>query len=464
MDLAIIGAGSAAFAAAIRATELGAKVVLIERGTVGGTCTNIGCIPSKALLATADTYHHARNHPFAGIPRLDGAAPDLAAVVAQKDGLVADRRQGKYFDLIDAYGLELQTGSARFVDADTVEVDGRPLRADHYLIAAGARPAVPPIEGLTDVDYLTSTTALELTELPPRLAVLGAGSVGLELGQAFTRLGAQVTFLDAAERIAPNEEPEVSETLAGVLAGDGIRIATDVTVKRVTQSAEGTISVDGDLGDVGDLLHADRLLVATGRAPNTGDLNLAAAGVDVDPGGFVLVDQHLHTSNPHVWAAGDITPSPQYVYLAAAQGALAAENALSEAGRRFDGRFIPRVTFTSPAIAAVGLTEAEASVAGHNVVTSPLPSAHVPRAIVDRDIRGLVKLVADRHTDRLLGVHLLANNAGEVIQAAVHALTAGFTTAQLADTWAPYLTIGEGLKLAAQAIRRDVTKLSCCAP
>jgi len=221
--------------------------------------------------------------------------------------------------------------------------------------------------------------------------------------------------------------------------------------------------VDGDLGDLGDTLHADRLLVATGRTPNTGDLNLAAACVDVDPGGFVVVDQQQRSSNPLVWAAGDVTPSPQYVYVAAAQGALAADNALSEAGRRFDDRFIPRVTFTSPAIAAVGLTEAEAFAAGHSPLTSLLPLAHVPRAIVDRDTRGLVKLVADRHTDRLLGVHLLANSAGEVIQAATYALAAGFTTAQLADMWAPYLTMAEGLKLAAQGVRRDITKLSCCA-
>jgi pyruvate/2-oxoglutarate dehydrogenase complex dihydrolipoamide dehydrogenase (E3) component len=233
MDLAIIGAGSAAFAAAIRASELGAKVVLVERGTVGA---NVGCIPSKALLAAADTYHRARRHDFAGIPHLNSAPPDLAALVAQKDALVAARWQAKYLDLIDEYGFELRRGTARFADADTLDVDGQPLRAHRYLIAAGVSPALPPIDGLADVDYLTSTTALELTEMPRRLAVLGAGSVGLELGQAFARLGAQVTFLELAQRIAPYEEPEISAALADILTAGGARIVTGATIKRASQT------------------------------------------------------------------------------------------------------------------------------------------------------------------------------------------------------------------------------------
>ncbi|MGH9248875.1 MAG: dihydrolipoyl dehydrogenase family protein, partial [Acidimicrobiales bacterium] len=360
MDLAIIGAGSAAFAAAIKASELRARVVLVERGTVGGTCTNAGCVPSKALLAAADTHHTSRHHAFAGIPHLDGTSPDLAALVAQKDAMVADRRQAKYLDLIDEYGFGLRPGTARFIDAQTLDVDGEQLRADRYLIATGASPALPPIDGLADVDYLTSTTALELTDLPRRLAVLGAGSVGLELGQAFARLGAKVTFLDIAERIAPDEEPEVSAALADILTEDGMRIATGATIKQVSQAADGSVTLAGDLGELGDTLQIDRLMVATGRAPNTADLNLAAAGVEVDPGGFVTVDESLRTSNPRVWAAGDVTASPQYVYVAAAQGTLAADNALTGAGRRIDNRAVPRVTFTSPAIAAVGFTEAQA--------------------------------------------------------------------------------------------------------
>ncbi|HZA75902.1 MAG TPA: mercury(II) reductase [Acidimicrobiales bacterium] len=458
-DLAIIGSGSAAFAAAIRATEAGARVVMIERDTPGGTCVNVGCVPSKALIAAADRYRHARTHGYAGIPRLHDPAPDLASLVAQKDELVASLRQAKYLDLIDTYGFELRRGRARFVDAESITVDGEPLRASHYLIATGAAPALPPIDGLTGIDYLTSTTALELTQLPQRLAVIGANAIGLELGQAFLHLGSEVTFVDIADRIAPFEEPEISYALTDVLAGEGARVLTGAHITGVQQAADGIVAVKGDMGKAS----FDRVLVATGRAPNTLALNLDAAGVEVDRRGFVIVDQHLRTTHARVWAAGDVTASPQFVYVAAAQGALVADNAIGGAGRRLDYTTLPRVTFTTPQVAAVGLTDAEAAAAGHDVVTSVLPLAHVPRAIVNRDTRGLIKLVADGATDRLLGVHVLADGAGEVIQAGVYALMAGLTVAQVADAFHPYLTMAEGLKLAAQTFTRDVARLSCCA-
>lgn len=211
VDLAIIGAGSAAFAAAIKATEAGARVVMIEQGTPGGTCVNVGCVPSKVLLAAADAYHRARTHPFVGVPHLNGAPPDLAALVGQKDDLVGELRQAKYVDLAEAYGFELRQGTAGFIGSGTITVDGEPLRASNYLIATGARLAAPPIEGLAEVDYLTSTTALELTEVPSSLAVIGANAIGLELGQAFSRLGSQVTFLLL---FTPNDKAFHSDTTA----------------------------------------------------------------------------------------------------------------------------------------------------------------------------------------------------------------------------------------------------------
>ncbi|MGH9137985.1 MAG: mercury(II) reductase [Acidimicrobiales bacterium] len=462
-DLAVLGSGSAAFAAAIRASEAGARVVLIEKATPGGTCVNVGCVPSKALLAAAETYWRGRHHNFDGIPHLNGAVPDLAAIVAQKDELVAELRQAKYLDLVEGYGFELRQGTARFVDAGTIAVDGEMLTAASYLIATGAHPALPPIEGLDAVDYLTSTTALDLTELPRSLAVVGANAIGLELGQAFSHLGVEVTFLDIAERIAPFEEPEISAALSAILTADGARVVTAARIQRATQTADGTVVVEGDLGALGSRLDTARVLVATGRAPNTADLNLSAAGVEVDERGFVVIDDHGRTSNRRAWAAGDVTPSPQFVYVAAAQGALVADNAVSGATRRLDYTALPRVTFTTPQVAAVGLTEAEAAAAGHDVATAILPLDHVPRAIVSRDTRGLVKLVADRQSDLLLGVHVLAPGAGDVVQAGVYALMAGLTVADVAGAFHPYLTMAEGLKLAAQTFHRDVAKLSCCA-
>jgi mercuric reductase len=458
-DVAILGSGSAAFAAAIRASEQGARVVLFERGTPGGTCVNMGCVPSKALLRAAELNAHARRHAFAGIPHLTGPV-DLGALVAQKDELVGELRHRKYLDLAAAYGFTLQAGTARFIDEETVEVDGQVVQADRYLIATGASPALPPIEGLAEIDYLTSTTALEITEVPASLAVIGANAIGLELGQLFAQLGAQVTFLDIADRVAPFEEPEISAAFTRILEDDGATVIPNARITRVAR-ADGRIELTGDLGGR-TRLAADRVLVATGRRPNTDGLGLDAAGVKVDPRGFVVVDEFLQTSNPRIWAAGDVTPSPQFVYVAAAQGAAAAENALG-ARRSLEERAVPRVTFTSPQIAAVGLTEADARAAGHEVATSTVGLDQVPRAIVNRDTRGLIKLVAAEPTGRLLGVHVLADSAGEVIQAGVYALLGDMTIRQLADAFHPYLTVAEGLKLAAQGFDRDVTKLSCCA-
>lgn len=459
-DLLILGAGSAAFAAAIRARDAGARVAMVEAATVGGTCVNVGCVPSKAALRAAEVRHLAGTQDFAGITTR-AEAPDLPALIAQKDELVDTMRQEKYIDLVNAYGWEYLRGAAAFSGPDTVSVDGREIRAGAVLVATGASPALPPIEGLAEIDYLTSATALELTELPGRLAVIGANAIGLEMGQYFAHLGSQVTFLDIADRIAPFEEPEVSEAMTGVLRVEGSEVHAPAQITRVEPSGSG-YAVHADVGGREVVVPCDRVLVATGRRPNTGELRAGAAGIDLDGGGAVLVDEGLRTSNPKVFAAGDCTPAPQFVYVSAYEGALAADNALG-ASRSVDFRGLPRVTFTSPQIASAGMTEAEARDAGHEVKTSMLPLSAVPRAIVNRDTRGLIKLVADERTDELLGASILSENAGDVVQSAVLAVRFRLTTRDLAETFHPYLTIAEGLKLAAQAFTRDVAKLSCCA-
>jgi len=461
-DLVVIGAGSAAFAAGIAAVEAGYSVTLVEAGTVGGTCVNVGCVPSKALLRAGELRALVRSDRHAGIGvSADGVG--LVALVAQKDELVDALRQAKYLDLVDAYGFELIHGSARFVDADTIEVDGRRITARSYLIATGASAWAPPIDGLDDVGFLTSTTALEVTEVPERLAVIGANAIGLELGQFFAHLGSEVTFLDVAGRIAPFEEPEVSEAMAGYLADEGARVHTGASISRVERDGQlRRIHATVDGKDV--VVEADEILVATGRRPNTAGLDLDAAGVEVDPRGGVVVDAALGISDPRVWAAGDVVAgSPQFVYVSAYHGKLAAGNALTGAGDAVDHTGLPAVTFTAPQIASAGLTEARAREAGFEDKTSVLDLAHVPRALVNRDTRGLIKLVADRDTDRLLGASVLADAGGEVIQAAVIAIRHGITTTELAATFHPHLTMAEGLKLAAQTFDREVAKLSCCA-
>lgn len=460
-DLLVLGAGSAAFAAAIKGTEAGYRVGLVEAGTLGGTCVNVGCVPSKALLRAGEMFWNAGHHPFAGLETASRRV-DLGALVAQKDDLVAALRQVKYADLVDSYGFEVISGRARFADRDTVEVDGRALSAGSILVATGASPSAPPIPGLGEAGYLTSTTALDLKELPARLAVIGANAIGLELGQFFLHLGSTVTFLDVAPHIAPFEEPEVSEALTASLRAQGAVVMAAAEIRSVHRHGDHrliTIVVGGEE----EVIEVDEILVATGRRPNSDGLGLEVAGIALNGMGAIEIDNQARTTNPRVWAAGDVTASPQFVYVSAYQGALAAENALLGAGRRIDLTGLPRVIFTAPQVAAAGLTEVGARLAGYDVKTSVLPLDAVPRALVNRHTHGVVKLVADVATDRLLGASMVADGAGDVIEAAVLAIRFGITTAELASTFHPYLTMAEALKLAAQTFTRDVHQLSCCA-
>ncbi len=460
-DLLIVGSGSAAFAAGIRARDLGASVALCEANTIGGTCVNIGCVPSKALLATADLYYRAGHNPFPGVGTTAGQL-DLAAIVRAKDELVTELRAEKYENLADEYGFTLLCGRGRFTGPDSFECEGREIRADQFLVATGASPSVPPIPGLEEAGYLTSTTALELKDLPESMVVIGANAIGLEMGQLFMHMGTRVTFLEALPRIAPFEEPEISGVFQQVLRDEGADVFLGVGITHV-ELAGNRRAVVFERDGVEDRVEAERILVATGRRPNTQGLGLETAGVELTDRGAVKVDEYMGTTNARIWAAGDVTGAPQFVYVAAAQGSIAADNAIGKAGRAVDWTGLPRVTFTSPQIASVGFTSDEAIRAGHLVDSRALDLSAVPRALVNRDTRGLVKLVADEETGRVLGVHVLADGAGELILAGVYAVRKRMTVSELAETWAPYLTMAEGIKLAAQTFTRDVSKLSCCA-
>jgi mercuric reductase len=447
-DLVVIGSGGGAFAGAIRARDLGRRVLMVDNGTIGGTCVNVGCIPSKALLVRSERA------------RLTGA-PSLREALAAKGELVERLRQAKYIDLLDAYGIAFRPGDARLLDPHTVAVDGESVTAEAILVAAGARPAVPPIPGLEETGYLTSTSALELAEAPARLGVIGAGPVGLELGQMLGNFGSGVTFI-ARREVAPRAEPEVSAALREVLAADGHRVLAPATTTEVTGAGREKLLRGMVAGDPFELA-VDELLVATGRTPNTAGLALEELGVEVDQSGAIVVDEEQRTSVPSIYAAGDITTQARFVYVAAAGGAAAAENALGAGGERLDFSALPQIIFTSPALAQAGLTEAEARERGLEVETTVLPLDAIPRALVSGDTRGLFKLVAEAGSGRLIGASVLAAGAPDVIQSAVLAIEHWLTVDELARTWAPYLAMAEGLKLAAQTFERDVAKLSCCA-
>jgi mercuric reductase len=461
-DLAVIGAGSAGFAAAIRAAELGARVTLIGHGTIGGTCVNIGCVPSKTLIRAAEALHGAHAAArFAGITG-DAQLDDWPALIAQKDELVASLRQSKYVDVLRQYDtISYAEGPARFT-AEGIDVGGTMVRSGRAIITTGASPSAPSITGIDDVSWLSSTSALALDRLPASLLVIGGGFVGCELAQMFARAGARVTIV-CRSRLLPQGEPEISEALAGYLHAEGIEVVCGVTYGAIQPSVGGVRLALRDTGGEAIVLEAERVLAATGRRPNTDGLGLPEAGIELDFGGGIRVDDRLRTTRPGVYAAGDVTGRDMFVYMAAYGAKLAAENALNGDSRRYDNSAMPEVTFTDPQIATVGLTEAAARAQRLDVATSIVRLDQVPRALAARDTRGLVKLVAERATGRLLGAHMLAPEAGDSIQTAALAIKHGMTATDLADTIFPYLTMVEALKLAAIGFSKDVAKLSCCA-
>ena len=461
-DLAVIGAGSAGFSAAITAAEGGKRVALIGHGTIGGTCVNVGCVPSKMMIRAAEALYGAQS--ARRFPGLHGEArvADWSTLVAAKDDLVATLRQKKYADLLPGYGgvTYLDEGPARLVPGG-VEVGGRRITAPKVIVATGGRPAVPDIPGIQDAPTLDSTSLLEMDRLPESLIFLGGGYIGVELAQMMARMGTRVTIV-CRSHLLPRTEPEVAQALTEVLRAEGLAIvdgATYHTARRDGDRAVLTVTVNGAERE----LTADRLVLTTGRAPNTEGLDLAGMGVETDACGAIRVGDDMQTTKAGIFAAGDVTDRDQFVYMAAYGAKLASRNAVLGGAERYDNAAMPWVVFTDPQVAGVGLTEAQARAAGHDVKTSVLTLDNVPRALAARDTRGLIKLIADVQTDRLLGGVIMAPEGADSVQTLVLALKFGMTTKALGETIFPYLTTAEGLKLAAQTFDMDVAKLSCCA-
>ena len=461
LRVAIIGTGGAAMAAAIRAAGQGASVTLIERGTLGGTCVNVGCVPSKIMIRSAHIARLRAASPFdEGIA---AAAPRVKRerLLAQQQARVEELRRGKYEAVLAGYpNIDVVKGEAYFVDASTLAVrNGQSetrVAFDRALIATGASPLIPPVPGLKQTPYWTSEEALASPRMPKRLAVAGSSVVAVELAQAYARLGSEVTIL-ARSTLLSRQDLLIGETLAQVFAEEGIGVMQQTQMHSVRYQA-GEFILDTNRGEV----RAEKLLVATGRAPNTAGLGLEAAAVRVDAHGAVVVNDRLETSAPAIYAAGDCTNQPQFVYVAAAGGTRAAINMLG--GRAsLDLSAMPAVVFTDPQVATVGLSEAQARQAGIESDTRVLALDNVPRALVNFDTRGFIKVVAEAGSGRLLGVQAVASEAGELIQSAALALRARMTVSDLADQLFPYLTMVEGLKLAAQTFTKDVKLLSCCA-
>ncbi|MCO6450735.1 MAG: mercury(II) reductase [Caldilineales bacterium] len=462
-DLIVIGTGAGGMAAAIKAAEAGFQAAIIEAGTIGGTCVNIGCVPSKALIRAAEHYHRAGFSPFVGV-QTQAVDLDWQTVRAQKDALVSELRQGKYVDVLAAYPdhITLIKGWASLTPEGKVQVGDRTLSARGVILATGARPTILPIPGSDEVETLDSTSVMALDTLPASMIVLGGRAIALELGQAFARFGVKITILQRSGRLIPDHEPEIAEALAGYLRDEGVDVRTGVKLLEIRER-EGEKIVFAEIKGERHEFRAEQVLMAAGRTPNSDNLGLEEAGVLRDRRGFIDVDEHLQTNVPGVYAVGDVTTLPKFVYTAAAAGGIAAENALGLSVRSLDLRGLPAVIFSDPSVASAGLSEREAMRQGYAVQTSVLPMDYVPRALAARDTRGLIKLVADVATDRLLGAHILAPEAGEMIQTASLAIRFGLTVSDLRESLFPYLTNVEGIKLAVLAFDKDPAMLSCCA-
>lgn len=461
-DLAVVGAGSAGFSAAITAAEDGARVALIGHGLIGGTCVNVGCVPSKAMIRAMEVMHAPRAAGrFDGI-EAEARITDWAAVVRQKQSLVDDLRAAKYIDVLPRHnGIAYLEGAARFAEDGKLTLGGEPVPAGKIILATGSRPHVPDIPGMDTVRHHDSASILELDRLPSSLIVMGGGYIGVELAQVFARAGTSVTIV-TRRGLLPDAEPEIGDALTRAFEEEGITVRAVTSYTRVAQQDAG-IALTVKAGGVEEVLRAEELLLATGRVPNTERLELTRAGIETCARGGIKVDDRMRTNRSGVYAAGDVTGRDQFVYMAAYGAKLAAKNALNGESLVYDNTTMPAVVFSDPQVASVGLTEAAARAAGYDVLTSVLPLDAVPRALAARDTRGLIKLVADRATKRLLGAHILAPEGADSIQTAAMALKAGMTYEDLGTMIFPYLTTVEGLKLAAQTFERDVAALSCCA-
>ena len=478
-DLLIIGTGGAGVAAAIQAVGMGGRVAIAESAVLGGTCVNVGCIPSKYLIERASHYHLARNATV-GISACDPRL-DWKSVIRSKDELVNQLRQEKYVDVLASYpGIAVLEGRARFVGggkgASVVMNVGegetaRTLRARKVLIATGARPSIPTIPGADEVDALDSASAMELTELPPSLLVLGGSAVGLELGQMYARFGVKVTVVEIADRLLASEDEATSAAIESALRAEGLEIHTGMMATRIERDHHEVI-LHVRQGSLEGTLRAAAILFATGRRPNTDDLGLENVGVNLTDKGFIIVDGTMQTTNPDIFAAGDVTGGPGYVYVAAAGARIAAENAIksltaasspTDAPREFDLTVVPNVVFTSPQVASVGFTERSARESGANIQVSTLEMSQLPRALVSGETGGFVKIVAEAATGKLLGVHAVAPFAGELMGEAALAIRFGLTARDITGTLHPYLTWAESMKLASQGFTMDISKLSCCA-
>lgn len=459
-DLIIIGGGAAAFAAATKANDLGASALMINKGLpLGGTCVNVGCVPSKHLLAIADALVAAKRSVFDSVQPAGLKSPfSVKAAREEKDALVAALRTRNYENVLESLEhVSFREGRGRVVAPGKVDIDGEVVEGRHILIATGSRASIPPISGLAEAGYLTNIEALQLDDAPARLVVIGGGPLGLEFAQIFSRFGSEVTVLEAEQQIVPRAEPEIAEVLRGALESEGIRIRTGMRIERVLPGPPKTV-VCGP--EATDCFEADAILVATGIRANTEDLGIEQAGGRLKRSGFVETAA-WYEAGPGLWAAGDVTGNMPLETVAAKEGALAASNALQARRDVLDYNSVPWAVFTSPQLAGVGLTEAQSMEQTRYCNCRTISYGQVPKAMAVKDTSGAVKLTVDRE-NRIRGAYACGTNAAEIIHEAALAVRLGLTVDDIINAVHVFPTYSEAIKLAAQAFTRDVSVMTCC--
>jgi len=461
-DLIIIGGGAGAFSGAIKANELKAKTLLVNIGLpLGGTCVNVGCVPSKTLLWAGEVMHLAKEHNIPGVD-IEVKSFDFAKVVQHELDLVAKLRTEKYEKVLN--GLENVThleGKASFISPNEIEVDGKRYKAKKFIIAAGSKAIVPPIDGIKDVGYLTHVEALQIKQQPKDLIVIGAGPLGLEFAQMYSRFGTKVTILHRGLSIFRGEE-ELTTRLAEILTQEGIIIKTNIQVKSARREEDKKVlayTIDGREEEVS----ADEILMAVGKTPNTQGLSLNKAGVEVDDKQAIKVNPQFQTSQPHIFAVGDVTNGPLRLEpTAGREGTLASENALNNAQNSIDYNTVPWTIFTDPQLAGVGFTEEEQMKRFGTCMCKTVSFKDVPKASILNRTEGLIKMAIHPKTKQIMGVFILSPNAGELIAEAMVLIKNKNTIDDVINSLPMFPTLSEAIKIAALSFTKDITKLSCC--
>ncbi len=468
-ELVILGNGAAAFAAAIKADELGKKTAMIKGGTVGGTCVNVGCVPSKRLLVSGEVIKNTRNHNLGknAIAQHDEEF-DFVKIMEFKKKLVENLRYEKYENVLNKLkSVDLYEGIAGFISEKEVKIShaekNTVISGKTFIIATGASPSIPKLQGIDSIDYWTNVEGLEQERVPESLIVVGGRALGLEFAQMYNRLGAKVTLLQRSPSIIPEEEPEMSEALKLYLEEDGITIHTAVDLKSFEKDAKNNkVIVNAEVNGKQIMLEASSILFATGRTPNTKSLNVENAKIKLGTKGEIVIDSEMKTNNPNIFAAGDVTGEPMLESLAAREGTYAAENALLSSHKKIDKSVVPKVIFTDPQFASVGITEKEVIESLKACTCRVVRFTDVPKAIIMGDTRGMIKMVAHPKTHVVLGVQILSPMAAEIVHEAVMILKNGYRIEDVVDTIHVFPTMSEALKLVAQSFFRNIKDTSCC--